>query len=293
MAIVNVVNQALVSPAGVTYTHNGVSENNPPRAGFLGDAAIEGLQSIPNLARGNWAFKIGDTEVITGITNSNRNQVHICEPVGVVTPKRTTIRNRDGIEVPNLALGAPGLELYIKFKESTIIQDILSAIASAEAAALAEFNPLLTQIKNLGFQIAQKIREINKIIENYVITALLIVQVEQYISLLIKFITSLPAIFAQALAECLSALKNALGNALSAAFGVDTGGLITEIRALQSNLSLAESATQQVVAGAQQIITDIQNVPTGITKGADILLNTIKSLKNSGPPKPTVVVALF
>ena len=326
----NIVSKSAVNPAATTYTHNyGTIESNPPQSRFYGDGSLKGFQIIPNIARGVLEYtatvpaspydpKISESipgiqggaasvlsetttsntstkkvNIVTSINFANKHQHHLCEPVGIPLPKRRTI-TVNGIEVPNLQLGAPALELSIILKSSEV-QAELKKIRSAIEGALGDtFNtPLVTQFREAAAYIASVIKEINRVIKIYVINALLIVQVERYISLLIQFITSLPAIFARALAECLVALRNALASALSVALpDVGTGGLLGQIRSLQSNIAAAEYATKQVIAGAEQIVTDIQNIPTGIDAAVDILTSTISNIQ-SNPPKPVVNTVFF
>jgi hypothetical protein len=289
------VTGSLVRPAPETYSHNeGAVEQNPPKASYLGDVAAAGESMVSNIARGVQSYSLKDKTIATGINFANRNQHHICEPVGVVQPKRRTITTMDGIEVPNLALGSPALELSILFK-SAEVQKFLSDIRKAiEDAFSVAGGPLLDTIKNAAKYILEKIREINRIIKTYVVLALLIVQVEQWVSLLLKFIASLPAIFAEAFAECITALKNAIQNALTFAILPEdnTTRLLNEINSLKQNLTLAEQATQAVVSGFEQIQLDIENIPKGVDAASDILSSAFSNIKNS-PPKPVVNVSLF
>lgn len=300
MSIVNVVTKSAVNPASVTYTHNyGAVEDTPPTSRFYGDGSLKGFQTVPNIARGVLEYTAkapnGNTiQIVTSINFANKHQHHLCEPVGLPNPKRTTITTADGLEVPNLALGAPALELSIILKSADVqkvLKDIRNAIEGLFGDGIG--GPLFTKFKQAANTIATVLKEINRIIRIYVVNALLIVQVEKYISLLIQFITSLPAIFATALAECLTALKNALASALTFVLpDVGTGGLLGEIQKLQSNLALAENATKQVIAGAEQIVTDIQNIPTGINAAVDILSTSLSDIKNA-VPKPIVNVSIF
>lgn len=289
------VTGSLVRPASETYSHNqGAVETNPPKASYLGDVAAAGESMVSNIARGVQSYNIKGKTIATGINFANRNQHHICEPVGVVQPKRRTITTMDGIEVPNLALGSPALELSILFK-SAEVQKFLSDIRSAiEGAFSVAGGPLLDTIKNAAKYILEKIREINRIIKTYVVLALLIVQVEQWVSLLLKFIASLPAIFAEAFAECVTALKNAIQNALTFAILPEdnTTRLLAEISNLQKNLALAEQATQAVVAGFEQIQLDVENLSSGIDLATDTLTSVFSNIKTN-PPKPVVNVSLF
>jgi hypothetical protein len=329
--MINIVSKSAVNPAPVTYTHKyGTIESESPQSRFYGDGSLKGFQTIPNIARGVLEYtatvpaspydpKISEgipgvqggvasvlsgtttsntstkkVNIVTSINFSNKHQHHLCEPVGIPQPKRTTITTVDGIEVPNLQLGAPALELSIILK-SAEVQAELKKIRSAIEGALGDTfsTPLVTQFREAAAYIASVIKEINRIIKIYIINALLIVQVERYISLLIKFITSLPAIFAQALAECLTALRNALASALSVVIpNVGTGGLFGQIQALQRNIAVAENATRQVIAGAEQIVTDIGNIPKGIDAAVDILTSTLSNIQ-SNPPKPVVNVSFY
>ena len=289
------VTGSLVRPASETYSHNaGAVEQNPPKASYLGDIAAAGESMVSNIARGVQSYNVQGKTIATGINFANRNQHHICEPVGVVQPKRRTITNMNGIEVPNLSLGSPALELKILFR-SAEVQKFLSDIRKAiEDAFSIGGGPLLDTFKNAAKYILEKIREINRIIKTYVVIALLIVQVEQFISLLLNFIASLPAIFAQAFAECVTALKNAIQNALTFALlpGDNTTRLLNEINSLKQNLALAEQATNAVVAGFEQIQLDVGNLSTGIDVATDLLSSTFANVTNN-PPKPVVNVSLF
>lgn len=289
------VTGSLVRPAPETYSHNaGAVETDPPKASYLGDVAAAGESMVSNIARGVQSYNVRGKTIATGINFANRNQHHICEPVGVVQPKRRTITTMDGIEVPNLALGSPALELAILFK-SAEVQKFLSDIRQKiEGAFSVASGPLVDTIKNAAKYILEKIREINRIIKTYVVLALLIVQVQQFVSVLLRFIASLPVIFAQAFAECATALRNAIQNALTFALLPEdnTARLLREISNLQKNLTLAEQATNAVVAGFEQIQLDVGNLTTGIDVATDLLSSTFSNITNS-PPKPVVNVSLF
>jgi len=331
----NTVSKSAVNIADTAYSHNnGNVELNPPQASLLGDAMIQGMQTVSNLARGVLEYKaeipkpvdpatiqalgvqgavasaldtsrpkqsatakIIDSASATPIVNSinfnNKNQLHICEPLGLMPAKNMYITTVDGIQVPNLQLGAPAIELSVLFK-SADVQKVLREIREKIESAFGDASsPLITQIREAAKYIANVLKEINRILKIYVITALLIVQVEQFISLCIKFITSLPAIFARAFAECLEMLKNALAAALSFAVGADVfSDLRNQIATMTQYITMAKSATEQVIAGAQQIAEDIKNIPTGISAASDILASSISNIKNN-PPKPQVVVNIF
>jgi hypothetical protein len=289
------VTGSLVRPAAETYSHNaGAVETNPPKASYLGDVAAAGESMVSNIARGVQSYNIKGKTIATGINFANRNQHHICEPVGIAQPKRRTITTMDGIEVPNLALGSPALELSILFKSAEVQKFLSDLRKSIEDAFSVTGGPLLDTIKNAAKYILEKIREINRIIKTYVVLALLIVQVEQWVSLLLKFIASLPKIFADAFAECVVALKNAIQNALTFAIlpQDNTARLLKEISNLQKNLTLAEQATQAVVAGFEQIQLDVENLSSGIDLATDTLTSVFSNVKNN-PPKPVVNVSLF
>ena len=331
----NTVSKSAVNIADTVYSHkNGNVELYPPQASLLGDAMIQGMQTVSNLARGVLEYKAeipkptdpstitalgvqggvasaldparptqsatakiinsaAATPIVNSINFNNKNQLHICEPIGVMPTKNLFITNIEGIQVPNLQLGAPAIELSILFK-SADVQKVLREIREKIESAFGDAaSPLITQVKEAAKYIANVLKEINRILKLYIITALLIVQVEQFISLCIKFITSLPAIFARAFAECLQLLRNALAAALTFVVGGDVfSDLRNQIATVQRYVALATAATEQVVAGAQQIAEDIQNIPTGISAASDILASSISNIKNN-PPKPQVIVNIF
>jgi hypothetical protein len=68
--------------------------------------------------------------------------------------------------------------------------------------------------------------------------------------------------------------------------------LRNQIATMTQYITMAKSATEQVIAGAQQIAEDIKNIPTGISAASDILASSISNIKNN-PPKPQVVVNIF
>lgn len=331
----NTVSASGVNIAETAYSHkDGNVELNPPQASLLGDAMVQGIQTVSNIARGVLEYKaqlpkpvdpatisalgvqggvasaldptrptrsatakIIDSATSTPIVNSinfnNKTQLHICEPLGVLPAKKTSIINIEGIEVPNLQLGAPALQLNVLFHSAEVQKVITEFREKIEAAFGDAASPIISQIKEAAKYIAGKLKEINRILKVYIITALLIVQVEQFISLCIKFITSLPALFAKAFAECLQMLRDALAAALSFAVGGNIFSELTnQIATLKQYISLAQSATEQVVAGAQQIAADIQNIPKGISAASDILASAIADIKNN-PPKPVVNVSIF
>jgi vacuolar-type H+-ATPase subunit D/Vma8 len=331
----NTVSASAVNVAETAYSHkNGNIELNPPQASLLGDAMIQGMQTVSNIARGVLEYKAeipkpvdpatvqalgvqggvaaaldparptrsptakiinsaAATPIVNSINFNNKSQLHICEPLGIMPTKRTTIVNVEGIEVPNLQLGAPALELSILFK-SADVQKVLGQIREAIESAFGDAtSTAFTKFREAASYIATKLKEINRILKVYIVTALLIVQVEQFISLCIKFITSLPAVFAKAFAECLALLKQALAAALSFAVGGDVfSELRNQVATLQQYITLAKSATEQVIAGAQQIAQDIQNIPQGISAASDILASSISNFTNN-PPKPVVNVTIF
>jgi hypothetical protein len=331
----NTVSPSAVNIADTAYSHkDGNIELNPPQASLLGDAMIQGMQTVSNIARGVLEYKaeipkpvdpatitalgvqggvaaaldptrptrsatakIIDSATSTPIVNSinfnNKNQLHICEPLGVMPTKNMYITNVEGIQVPNIQLGAPAIELNILF-HSADVQKLLTEIREKIESAFGDASsPVLTQIKAAAKYIAGVLKKINRILKMYIITALLIVQVEQFISLCIKFITSLPAIFAKAFAECLTMLKQALAAALSFAIGGDVfSELRNQVATITQYVALAKAATEQVVAGAQQIAQDLANIPQGISAASDILANSFADFKNN-PPKPVVNVSIF
>ncbi len=263
-----------------------VIEKNPPTAGFITDAQIQGLQKTADTFRGVFGGNLDP---------KNRPGFHFCEPFSTPLPKNTQmVLGRSGLRVPNLALGAPVLQLEA-FMKSSKFQQIVQAIrelVSKALTALGLTGPLATSVVEIGRYIAEKLRYINKLIETYVVGALLLAQVERYIASLITFVSKLPEIIARALAECINAIKNAIASALSTTLGFNTGGLLGEIQALQRNIALAEQATQAVVAGAEQIGQSLDNFGTSFDSSVNNMIGVIRSAVNT-PSKPIVNVTIF
>jgi hypothetical protein len=94
------------------------------------------------------------------------------------------------------------------------------------------------------------------------------------------------------LAECITAIKNAIASALSISLGFNTGGLLAEIQALQANITLAEQATQAVIAGAEAIGQSLDNFSETQDASINNMLNVIRSAVNK-PSKPIVNVTIF
>lgn len=276
---------------GETYelANNGqiyIVEKNPPSAGFFTDAQIEGIQKTANTFRG----------VFNGaLSPDNRPSFHFCEPFSSPLPKNTQmVLGRSGLKVPNLALGNPVLQLEAFIKSSKfqqIVQAIRTIVQSA-LNALGISGPLATSITEIARYIAEKLRYINKLIETYVVGALLLAQVERYIATLINFVAKLPELIGKALAECIAAIKNAIASALSVTLGFNTGGLLGEIQALQKNITLAEQATQAVVAGAEAIGQSLDNFSETVDSSVNNMLNVIKNAVNK-PASPIVNVTIF
>jgi hypothetical protein len=290
-----VVTGSLNNPAPTTYSHNGgTTEVNPPQASLLGDAALAGEQMMSNIAKGIQQYSLNGVTIGTGINFANKNQHHICEPIGLPRQKRTTITTPDGIEVPNLALGSPALELKI-IMHSAKVQEFLGKVRKAiEDAFSVAGGPAVNSAKELIKFVAETVREINKFAKLVIVSALLAIQVAQWIDLLVKFITGLPAILAEAFAECVEALKNALQDAITFSIlpGDETTRMIQEVQNLQKNLQLAQQVSQQLVASVQQIAIDITNIPTGVNAAVDIMTKSLANIKST-PPKPIVNVSIF
>jgi phage-related protein len=275
---------------GETYelTENGqvyIIEKNPPSTGFITDAQIEGLQKTASTFRG----------IFNGaLSANNRPGFHFCEPFSSPLPKNTQITLRNGVRVPNLALGNPVLQLeaFIKSSKFQQIVQAIRAIVQSALTALGLTGPLATSITEIARYIAEKLRYINKLIETYIVGAALLAQVERYIAALINFVARLPEIIGQALAECITAIKNAIASALSTTLGFNTGGLLGEIQALQRNITLAEQATQAVVAGAEAIGQSLDNFNQTADASVNNMLNVIKNAVNK-PSKPIVNVTIF
>lgn len=276
---------------GETYelANNGqiyIIEKNPPSTGFFTDAQIEGIQKTANTFRG----------VFNGaLAANNRPGFHFCEPFSAPLPKNTTMTlGRSGIKVPNLALGNPVLQLeaFIKSSKFQQIVQTIREIVSKALTALGFTGPLATSITETARYIAEKLRYINKLIETYVIGAQLLAQVERYVASLINFIARVPEIIGKALAECIQAIRNAIASALSTTLGLNTGGLLGEIQALQRNIALAEQATQAVVAGAEAIGQSLDNFGTSLDSSVNNMLNVIKDAVNK-PARPIVNVTIF
>jgi len=263
-----------------------IIEKNPPSTGFITDAQIQGIQKTANTFRGIFNGSLSGT---------NRPSFHFCEPFSSPLPKNTQmVLGRSGIRVPNLALGAPVLQLeaFIKSSKFQQIVQAIREIVTKALTALGLTGPLATSIVEIARYIAEKLRYINKLIETYVVGALLLAQVERYIAALINFVARLPEIIAKALAECITAIKNAIASALSVTLGLDTGGLLGEIQALQRNIALAQQATQEVVAGAEAIGQSLENFGTSLDSSVNNMMNVIKNAVNK-PAQPIVNVTIF
>lgn len=262
-----------------------IIEKTPPSTGFITDAQIEGIQKTANTFRG----------VFNGaLSANNRPGFHFCEPFSTPLPKNTQMTLRSGIRVPNLALGNPVLQLEA-FIKSSKFQQVVQAIRTAVQAALSALGltgPLATSITEVARYIAEKLRYINKLIETYIVGAALLAQVERYIAALINLVARLPEIIGQALAECISAIQNAIASALSTTLGFNTGGLLGEIQALQRNITLAEQTTQSVVAGAEAIGRSLDNFSEAADTSVNNMLNVIRNAVNK-PVKPIANVTIF
>ena len=184
------------------------------------------------------------------------------------------------------------LEAFIKSSKFQQIVQAIRAIVQSALTALGLTGPLATSITEIARYIAEKLRYINKLIETYIVGAALLAQVERYIAALINFVARLPEIIGQALAECITAIKNAIASALSTTLGFNTGGLLGEIQALQRNITLAEQATQAVVAGAEAIGQSLDNFNQTADASVNNMLNVIKNAVNK-PSKPIVNVTIF
>jgi|688.fasta_scaffold02131_14 hypothetical protein len=269
-------------------TENGqiyIIEKNPPSTGFITDAQIEGLQKTADVFRG----------IFSGaLSANNRPGFHFCEPFSSPLPRNTQMTLRNGVKVPNLQLGAPVLQLeaFIKSSKFQQIVQAIREIVSKALTALGLTGPLATSITEIARYIAEKLRYINKLIETYIVGAALLAQVERYIATLINFVARLPEIIGRALAECITAIKNAIASALSISLGFNTGGLLAEIQALQANITLAEQATQAVIAGAEAIGQSLDNFSETQDASINNMLNVIRSAVNK-PSKPIVNVTIF
>lgn len=263
---------------------NGV-ETNPPQASTYGDAVLKGLPTTPNIARGVY-FQ-------TGIGVSNSAKFHICEPFGAPSVRNNYTSLGNGKRIPNVSLGAPGLQIGILLKSSAM-QEIIGKIRKAieEALITDSFSPIIGQIRAAATYIASVLKQINYYLTKYIEAAAYLIAAERYINTLITFIKSLPALLAAALAECLQALTNALAYALTTNVTIDSGGILQQVRDLQSNLDLAQSATQQVIDGANQIVNNFNTIPQSSTAGSNVLINAINNIKNN-PPKPIVNVNII
>lgn len=270
-----------INQDGQVYT----IEKNPPSTGFITDTQIEGLQKTANSFRGMFNG---------ALSPDNRPSFHFCEPFSYPIPKNTQMTLRGGIKVPNLALGAPVLQLeaFIKSSKFQSIVQTIREIVSKALTALGLTGPLPQSILDAARYIAEKIRYINKIIETYVVGALLLAQVERYVASLIDFIAKLPAIVGQALAECIQAIKKAIAAALSTTGTIDTGGLLGEIQALQRNIQFAEQATQQVISGAEAIVTSIDTFETNLDSSINSMVQTIRNAANV-KARPITNVTIF
>jgi hypothetical protein len=263
---------------------NGV-ETNPPQASTYGDATLKGLPTTPNIGRGIY-FQ-------TGLGVSNNAKFHICEPFGAPVERNNYKYLGNGKRIPNVSLGAPGLEIGVLLK-SAAMQEIIGKIRKAIEDALVTdaLSPVVTQIKAAAKYIVEVLKDINFFLTQYIEAAALLIAAEKYINGLITFIKSLPALLAAALKECLDALTNSLAYALTSNSTIDSGGVLQQVRDLQSNLALAESATQQVINGANEIVNNFNTIPQSISAGSNALIAAINSIKNN-PPKPIVNVNII
>ena len=174
------------------------------------------------------------------------------------------------------------------------MQEIIGKIRKAIEDALVTdaLSPVVTQIKAAAKYIVEVLKDINFFLTQYIEAAALLIAAEKYINGLITFIKSLPALLAAALKECLDALTNSLAYALTSNSTIDSGGVLQQVRDLQSNLALAESATQQVINGANEIVNNFNTIPQSISAGSNALIAAINSIKNN-PPKPIVNVNII
>ena len=263
---------------------NGV-ETNPPQASTYGDAVLKGLPTTPNVARGIYYQ--------TGIGVTNNAKFHICEPFGAPATRNNYKYLGNGKRIPNVSLGAPGLEIGILLKSSAM-QELIGKIRKVIEDALVtdSISPILGQIKAAASYIASVLKQINYYLTKYIEAAAFLIAAEKYINSLITFIKSLPTLLATALKECLDALTNSLAYALTSNNTVNSGGILQQVKDLQSNLDLAQSATQQVISGANQIVNNFNNIPQSLNAGSNILINAITNIKNN-PPKPIVNVNII
>jgi len=282
-----IVNLSITQTSANSF--NQLSEEVPPAVRNIGDAIVKGNATISNLARGIIAN--------TGIAFSNSNVFHICEPFGAIANKNTNrfTLNSNGqvVKIPQTGFGAPVLKLGILLK-SALIQQIIAAIRSAIESALGLASPLIQAIKAAAQYIAGILKTVNYVIKIYTQVVETIILVEQYINLIINFIATLPLIIANALSECVKLLAAGLASALSGSLNISSGGLLSEVQQLQTNLKTAQSYTQQAISGAQSITTNISNLGSNlsnnITTGVNTVQNSLLNAKTSFTPTVLVKV---
>jgi phage-related protein len=282
-----IVNLALTQKNQSNY--NSIYENVPPEVRNVGDAILKGNATISNLARGLIAN--------TGIAFSNSNVFHICEPFGAPATKNVTrySLNSKGkvVKISQTSLGTPVLKMDILLK-SAAMQAIITAIRSAIENALGLASPLIQLIKDVASYIAGILEVVNYIISIYNDIVITIIQVIQYINLILKFIASLPLLIANALSECVRLLAAGLASALTGSLNIDTGGLLTQYQLLKDNLAAAQSYTQQIGDGVNDIITNVSNLgdnlSNNITTAVDTVTNSLSNAQTSFSPPILVKV---
>jgi hypothetical protein len=284
MAIVNLA---------VTQTNsssfNSLSESVPPEVRNIGDAIIKGNATISNLARGIIAN--------TGIAFSNSNVFHICEPFGAPATKnvnRYSLNSKGQVvKISQTSLGTPVLKMDILLKSATM-QTIIAQIRGLIEDALGLASPLVQLIKDVASYIAGILEVVNYVLSIYNDIVVTIIQVQQYINLILKFIASLPLLIANALSECVRLLAAGLASALSGSLNISTGGLLTQYQQLQSNLAAAQTYTQQVADGAKDIATNASNLggnlSNNITSAVSTVQNSLTNAKTSFTPTVLVKV---
>ena len=280
-----IVNLALTQINPSNY--NSISENVPPEVRNVGDAILKGNATISNLARGLIAN--------TGIAFSNSNVFHICEPFGSPATKNVTrySLNSKGkvVKISQTSLGTPVLKIDILLK-SAAMQSVIAAIRSTIENALGLASPLIQLIKDIASYIAGILEVVNYVLSIYNDIVVTIIQVQQYINLILKFIASLPLLIANALSECVRLLAAGLASALSGSLNISTGGLLSQYQQLQANLSAAQTYTQQVADGAKDIVNNVSNLGGDLSNNITTAVSTVQgSLINAKTSfTPTVLV---
>ena len=277
---------AIVVTASITENSsafNSLNETVPPAVRNIGDAILAGTATVPNLARGIIAN--------TGIAFSNSNVFHICEPFGgiaKINPTRSILNTKGQVrQIPQTALGNPVLKLDILLK-SAVMQQIIADIRSGIENLLGTASPILDAIKAAATYVASILKTVNYVISIYTEVVATVVLVESYINTILNFIASLPLIISRALSECVALLSAGLANALTGALNINTGGLLAQAQQLSNNIATAQAYTQQAIAGANTITTNISTLGStfsnNITSSITSVQNSITNAKTSFNP---------